>query len=337
MALRTAGHAILCLLFSVGLLHAEEAEDTHPPAAPLPGVIALAAAQHIPLHGIDAPLATPTLAPGDRITALFTLTDAGQVKQWLAEVTIVPLAEKERGAKPRYSVIYSGDGNEFHLDSPPVAYALRMFGPVLREPAPTGDWPVKQARFTLDEDFLSFGFDRMCDLALRLRERGEEIRLGFTTGPFPPDQIAWGKAWAARTGFTRDDEMTCAKQSFATVEFLMLADRTPGFREILTAAVKKPSLWTAIRRMNFGLFFRYDWKRLTRADGAGYGVEDPVYTLPFALTVFGTHVANGAWVVTAARPPLLACAGVIGLIVEPPDRPGRRLEMRVIAAQNAAR
>jgi hypothetical protein len=332
MVLHAIRRAILWLLVPCCLLHAQKPNDTLSPAAPLPGVIALAAAQQIRLQGIAAPIAAPTLAPGDKITALFTLSDSGQAAQWLAEVTIVPLTQEERGAKPSWSVIYTGGGNEFHLDSPPAAYALRMFGPVLREPALADGWPERRARFTLSEDFLVFGFDRMCELALRLRERGEEIRMGFTTGPFPPDQIAWDKAWAARTGFTRADELVCAKQGFATVEFLMLADRTPGFRDIVTAAVKKPSLWTAVRRMNFGLFFNYDWKRLIRDDGAKYGVKDPVYTLPFALTVFGTHVANGAWIVTAARPPLLACAGVIGLIIEPPDSPSKRLEMRVIAA-----
>ena len=88
--------------------------------------------------------------------------------------------------------------------------------------------------------------------------------------------------------------------------------------------------------MNFGLWFSYDWKSVVRSSGEPYGLAFPVtYALPFSLTMFGKHIANGSWLVTEARPPMLASAGIVGLAVEPPDNKGKRLELRVIAARNA--
>ncbi len=322
------------VLVLLALLPLPGAASAFPPATtPLPTVTALAAAQKISLDGIASPRAVSRLRPGDRLSALFTLTDAGRVQQWLADVEIVPLTDEERRAKPPETVIYSGAGGEFHLDSPPAAFALRMFGPVTAAPPPTSGWPEKHARFTLRENFLSFGFDRMGDVVLRLRAVNDEIRVGFMTGAFAADQLAWGKDWARRVGFTREDELVCAKQAFATYEFLQLALHTPGFKEIFEATIKKPSIWTAVRKRNFGCFFNYDWARVTRLDGAAFGVTDQVYQLPFQLLLFGTHVADGVWTVTAARPPLLACAGILGLTIVPPDRLNKRLELRVLAAQ----
>jgi hypothetical protein len=42
------------------------------------------------------------------------------------------------------------------------------------------------------------------------------------------------------------------------------------------------------------------------------------------------------WLATAARPPLLASAGVLALTVGPPDNKEKYLELHVIAARNAA-
>ena len=309
-----------------------------PPAPPLPAVVALAAARRIPLEGIDSIREAQTLRAGDAITLLFTLVESGHQQQWLAEVKVVALSDEERRSKPSDATIYSGSGNEFHLKSAPAAFALRMFGPFQDGTATGTQMPAvaeKAARFTVKEDFLSFGFDRMCEVALRLRPIGREINLGFATGPFSKEQIGWGKQWVRDTGFTPDDELTCAKQGFATVEFLSLAQHTPGLQDIAQAAVEMPSLWSALRKMDFGKWFNYDWKKVTRLDGTPQGFSAPVYALPFGLTMFGSHVANGTWLVTAARPPLLACSGVLGLTVTPPNGKDKRLEMRLVAAHTA--
>jgi hypothetical protein len=311
-----------------------------PPIQPLPAVVELAGAQRIPLVGIDAPCSVQKLRAGDEVTLLFTLCEAGRVQQWLAEIKVAVLSDKERQIKPSDTTIYSSSGNEFHLASSPATFALRMFGPFFDSDArrtrisATGE---KDARFNVKEDYLGFGFDHMCEMALRLRLTGREICMGFTTGPFPQDQIAWGKKWVQEAGFTRDDELVCAKQAFATVEFLSVAQHTPGLQDIVRATVQMPSVWTGLWKMKFGLFFSYDWKHLVLLDGTAQGMTAPVYSLPFGLTAFGCHVADGTWFVTAAHPPLLACAGVIGLTVMPPDEKDKRLEIRVIAARNALR
>jgi hypothetical protein len=335
LPIRIVCAAIACVLAASWL----PAEDPPHPVdpSPFPSVVALATAQHIPLERFDPARVTQVLRPGDAITVLFTLVDGGHAKQWLAELKVVPLTEEERRAKPREDVLYSGTGNEYHLASASAAFQLRMFGPLRETDAPAATTlPEKHARFLVQQDFLSFGFDRFCELVLRLRTIGQEPRFGIATGRFAEKDIAWSKHWAEEAKFTSADELICVKQAFAQVEFLKIAQHTPGFREIVEATVDIPSVWTALRTLNFGVWFSYDWKNVQRLD-AMPGVSGPsnVYSLPFSLTVFGKHVANGTWLATAARPPLLASAGILSLTVGPPDKKEKYLQLRVIAARNA--
>ena len=340
--IRTGCIAIACITATNWL----NAGDVPPPAAqitlatpPLARVVALAAAQHIPLQGIDPARDTEVMRSGDALTVLFTLFESGHLQQWLAEIKVVPLTDEERRAKPREDIMYSGTGNEYRLASAPEAFALRMFGP-LREAtavAPSSE-PVleKHARFLVQEDFLSFGYDRFGELILRLRTLGLVPGIGVTTGRFSEKDIVGGKRWAEKAGFTSADELICVKQGFALVEFLKIAQRTPGFKEIVEATIEIPSIWSVLRTRKLGVFFDYDWKSVQRLDGTPYGLASSgVYVLPFGLTMIGKHVANGSWFATAARPPLLASAGVVGLIVGPPDHKEKYLELHVIAARNA--
>jgi hypothetical protein len=341
--IRTGCIAIACIM-ATSWLHAD---DAPPPTAqiplatpPLASVVALAAAQHIPMQGIDPARDTQVLRSGDALTVLFTLFESGHRQQWLAEIKVVLLTDEERHAKPRGNVLYSGTGNEYRLASAPAAFALRMFGPFRDTDAsvrPAESAPEKRARFLVHEDFLSFGYDRYCEMVLRLRAIGQEPRFGVMTGPFSEKDIAWNKRWAKQAGFTPEDESVSVKQAFALVEFFKIAEHTPGLKDIAEATVEIPSIWSVLRTRKLGVYFDYDWKNVQRLDGKIFGLESSnVYVLPFGLTMFGKHVANGSWLATAARPPLLASAGVVGLTVGPPDNKEKYLELHVIAARNAS-
>lgn len=307
-----------------------------PHAPPFPATAALAQARDIPIDGFDPAREEKLLHSGDAVTALFTLREGNQRQQWLAEIKIVPLTVAEQSAPPRDQTIYTQTGREFRLASASAAFALRMFGPIRETDAPSARIREKTARFLVQQDYLSFGWDRMGELVLRLREIGQEIKLGVATGKFSDDQIAWGKKWAAETGFTGEDEMVCAKQGFAQVEFLTLADRTPGFRDIAKASIDMPSMISALVTRKFGIWFNYDWKNVARHEAAELGLscDSPLYSLPFSLTMFGKHVANGTWLTTEPKPPLLTCGGVLGLVIRPPNRNDKQLELRIIAARN---
>jgi hypothetical protein len=326
----------LCL-FAAGLSAAARADQPRASfAPPFPATAAAAQARGIALEGFDPVREDLQLRPGDTVTALFTLREGDRRQQWLAEIKIVPLTPSEKSAAPREQTIYTQTGREFRLSSPPAAFGLRMFGPFRETDAPDARVREKTARFLVQQDYLSFGWDRMAELALRLREIGQEIKLGISTGKFSEEQIGWGKSWAAEARFTPEDETVCAKQGFAQVEFLMLADRTPGFRDIAKASVDMPSILSGLLTRNFGIWFSYDWKSVARHDAAQFGLswDEPFYSLPFSLTMFGKHVANGTWLTTAPKPPLLTCGGVVGLAISPPNRADKQLEFRVIAARN---
>ena len=212
--LRSGRVAIACLITACWL----RADDLPRPAAakPLASVVALAAAQHIPLQGIDPAREAPVLRPGDAVTVLFTLFENGHTRQWLAEIKVVPLTGEERRAKPRHDVVYTGTGNEYRLPSAPAAYAMRMFGPFAETDGsirPGEAVPEKHARFLVQEGFLSFGFDRYCEMVLRLRTIGQEPRLGVMTGRFTEKDIAGFKHWADQARFTADLAAATAKLS----------------------------------------------------------------------------------------------------------------------------
>lgn len=309
------------------------------PSAPLPRILALAAARKIALAGFDPFLGRTSLRAGDAITVLFTLSDGFRRQQWLAKIEVVPLTTAERQQAAQADTIYSASGKQFRLTGAPAAFALRMFGPVRESEISTDlldSIGEKRARFILREDYLSFGFDRWAELILRLQRIGQEIRLGMATGPFSPEQVAKGQRWIAEVGFSTEDELVCARQAFAQVEFLKLAQNTPGFREILAETLELPSFWSVLRTTNRGTWFNYDWKNVRQLEGTNFGLNSTTLaSLPFGLTMLGKHVANGQWVATSARPPFLTSAGIVGLVIESPSQKSRRLELRVISARSA--
>jgi hypothetical protein len=302
--------------------------------APLPAVLAVARTVGIPLNGIDrATRSPPRLHPGDSITALFTIVEGGRRRQWLGAATVVPLTSEERESQPTVESFYSSAGTEFSLASGQAAVVLRMFGPFSNDTVIPGDgrlsWPERDSRLVISEDFLSFGFDRMCETALRLRAMGSQPGLRFATTPFSPETVARERRWESLSGFTREDEAVFAKQAFAMDEFLNLAESTPGLKEMAFEILGWPDLWAAIVHFDFGYSFSYDWKNLALRPGPN-GVA---YSLPFTLNVFHKREATGEWLVTRPSPPLLTCAGIFGLTARSIQHPSRILIMQVVSAR----
>ena len=330
-----------CLLFALGHL-ARAAE-------PMPDVLACAAAEGIPLTGIDAPAdaADAQARAGDTLTVLITLEEPGRTRQWLASLCVAELTEEERARPaPAPLVMHSSTGAMHLFRGAPVALELVTHGPFEQRTDGRNRAPgaARRARTLVNAEHLALGLDRPCRAALRLAEvnrgRPESERggIGLSTQPFPAEQVAAARATAEAAGVTVDDERAFAGLMPALAGFFSVAESTPGLREIMFEIVEKPSAWSLLKRGGrVEPFFSLNLEHVTvpppRADGR------EVYQLPVGLALNDRPALACTFEVTAPLPPLLTSAGIVTLTATPPvaegETPPKRLVVQVAAARRA--
>jgi len=304
-------------------------------AQPLPAITALAAEQHLPLTGIDPLSEKPELRAGDFVTVLFTLTQGDTHRQWLAEFRAVELTSAERSAPAIDNrTVYTSTGQKFEFASHLAALDLQMFGPVEpNQPAATAV-RKQQAHLLVRADFLGAGFNRLCEIVLRLPEAKRGLPYSTDYLPFPPARIARDKSVAEANGLRTEDERAIAAMGPALDEYLKIAEHTPGLRELVFAVADLPPIWRWLTGGQTGFYF--DPPQMAQLDGGAWGLPGtPVYRAPFTYWLKGTRAMKGVFFFTAPKPPLLTCAGIVALQVESPTHPEKRLELRVLAARRA--
>jgi len=304
-------------------------------AQPLPAIVVLAAEQHLPLTGIDPFSEKPDLRAGDFVTVLFTLTQGDTSRQWLAEFRAVELTSAERSTPAIESrTMYMSTGQKFEFASHLAALDLRMVGPVEpNQPAATAA-RQQQAHLLVRADFLGAGFNRFCEIVLRLPEARRGFPYSISNTPFPSARIARDKSVAEADGLHPDDERAIAALGPALDEYLQIALHTPGLKELVFAVADLPPIWRWITGGQNGPYF--DPPQIAQLDGAAWGLPGtPVYRAPFTYWLKGTRAMKGVFFFTAPKPPLLTCAGIVALQVESPTHPEKRLELRVLAARRA--
>jgi hypothetical protein len=67
---------------------------------------------------------------------------------------------------------------------------------------------------------------------------------------------------------------------------------------------------------------------------AGWGLpaDPPVYALPATLTINNHPALKLTLLVTAPRPPLLVCGGIVGFLAENPAEAETYLTLRIVSA-----
>jgi len=209
-----------------------------------------------------------------------------------------------------------------------------MFGPVEPNQLAATAARKQQAHLLVRADFLGAGFNRLCEIVLRLPEAKRGFPYLLADKPFPAAYIAHDKAVAEANGLHPDDERAIAAQEPALEEYLQIAEHTPGLRELVFAVADLPAIWRWLTGGQNG--FRFESPQMAQLDGAAWGLPGtPVYRAPFTYWIKGTRVMKGVFFFTTPKPPLLTCAGIVALQVESPTHPEKRLELRVLAARRA--
>jgi hypothetical protein len=198
--------------------------------------------------------------------------------------------------------------------------------------------PEKSERFALNKGFLALGLHHAA-AAFRRLDQGP-VRGTWAVGhvPFSEEKLAEGRKTAAKLQLTADEEHALIGAIPALLSYFEVVQNTPGLSDIFFEIVDLPSAWSLIRNAGIksvGIHFLR--KGITASKAAPWGLPDsaPIYHLPLALELNHQTALNLTFVVTSPNPPLLACAGVVGLLAEKPDDPQKYLTLRVLSARAA--
>lgn len=308
----------MAAVFAAGIspLVAPAAPDFPTPALLQPAVAAFARAHAYPISGIQELTGDSAGQPGDALTFLVTLGKSHRTEQWLVQLRIVEPTARER-ASIRHSklTLSSSEGQRFEFDTDAnTALEVRTAGPFAGGPAPPGE--ERRARAMVSQDFLRLGLDRSCAALLRRDAARKNVPKGVGTAPR-----------------LSDDEVRALVGIFpALFMFVQEIQSTPGVEDILWSIMDKPSIWSVVRhggKVQIGI----NVEEPTAIDPATWESPDPPsYRLPVMISVYDQPALRCFLFVTSPRPPLVASAGIVGIVAVPPSRPADRLEIRLIAA-----
>jgi hypothetical protein len=314
------------------------------PVPPCAALLAAAQANRIPLEGIDPPGQDDRLDPGDSVSALITLFQKdGRRSQWLVYLEVVaPNTEEQARKQPPPQTFYSSFGTKLKCVSSPAFVLVRTLGPFVE--SPKGSKPQKagekSARFALNKGFLSLGLNHTAEALYALKQTKAHGKMWVRNVPFTETELAEGRKVAATLELTREQDHAFIGGIPALQSYFEVIQNTPGLSDILFDILDLPSAWSMIRNGGIkDVEFHFERERVEEAKGGGWVVHDfgPAYHLPFVIKLNTRPALNLTFVVTSPNPPLLACAGVVGLLAEKPGQTQNYLTLRVLSARRAAK
>lgn len=310
---------------------------------PFPSLVTAAQERHIPLDRIDLPTNADTLNPGDSITALVTQNESkNRRSQWLIYLQVVsPDAAEIKTNAPKPMVIYTSFGGKHEFASSSAVVTVRTLGPFV-EPDAHGSPPMvqdKTTRFTLDKGFLSLGFDDAAAAYYRLGKFSKKTNIsdnfGFSDKPFSAKAIEEGRKEAEKYHITDKDERAMIGIIPAIISYIQIVQQTRSLSQIMYKVAELPSIWSLLKNgmKDSSIDLALQGEGIAPMDSAALGMTNAVFRLPIGITINGQPVLELTLIVTAPRPPLLACGGIIGFLAENPVRKDNYLTFRVISAR----
>ncbi|HXR04485.1 MAG TPA: hypothetical protein VN836_07240, partial [Verrucomicrobiae bacterium] len=296
-----------------------------------------AQANHIPIGQIDPPSGTNTLHPSDSATVLVTFVQKTNQMQWLLYLEATAPDPKEKPEKTTVT-LSSSFGEPATFESEPAPAQLRLLGPFA---ITNTSRPVKsrgkEARISLDKDFLGLGLDQAAALALRWEQMTNSENSQLTA-----------RATLAETTNSKDAQPTFkptpAEQRIiygqypALFSYVHTVSQTKGLNDLFFKVVELPSVWSMVRHlgMNFNLSADDSPARANPADW-NLPASAEVYYYPWRLQLNGKPALKVTLVVTSPHPPLLICSGVVGVLAEKAGDDETYMTLRVINAHEIGR
>jgi len=281
-------------------------------AVPISASVARAAATNdIPLAGIDSPLPTHILHPGDSATILGTMFLKRKETQWLLYLRAEAQGTIATNQPPMVVNMFK---RKISFASKPVPASLRMLGPFnVSDDSKQLKSKDQTARFMLNESFLGIGLDRAAAIIWHRKQ--------VTNAPpgYP---------------LTPDEQQAFAGALPAINSYFDIVQHTDGLDELLLHLVKLPSAWSVIRHLGVTSVLEI-MRTSAPANPADWDLplNTPAFYVPCILQLNEQSVLKITLVVTAPNPPRLICGGVIAVLVERIGDNESYMILRVISAK----
>jgi hypothetical protein len=324
LKLRGSLQRAICLgLWASAPVFAAPAASTsrpEPTIAVQPAVVAFASAHKIPIAEIEPASSSEEARMGDSFTAVVTLREGKSSKQWLTQFRIVERTADERAKVITETIAMTVNAREFVFTATrDMAIEIKTAGPFTEGKKASGK--EKGARALISPTFLRLGFDKV-----------SRTFAAATANPPASDGVAPGAE--QKSAELSEEQLRAFAGLFPTLTaFYGSIENTPGLREILWDILDKPSVWSLAKNRGVKPGFNLNGAMGTPVDITGWDLapETPLYELGFQLNLNDQPALICTLFVTSPRPPLLASAGVVGILAESPNRT-KRLDIRVVAA-----
>jgi hypothetical protein len=321
---------------------------TNGPTAPFPAVIAAAKAAGIPWEGMDKPARANSLLPGDSVTALLTLHQKKQHPlQWLVYLQVAGETDSDSSQGEKPMILYTANGNRFEFRWSPASLRARTLGPFANPDShsKSTEHQDRSAGIAVNEGFLSLGLEKGAESVCRWNELSREKNMtnfdfNIADKPFDEAKIERNRNYAARFGITAEEERSVVAWVPALLSYFGTVQQTPNLQDLLAKVVAMPSAWwmaktlvthhgiTAMAAPDLGnvatVLLPKSWGLLS---------DLPVHSVPWTVSINNKPVVNIQMLVTEPSPPLLACGGIIDMMVSNPDDRENYFTVRVISAR----
>ncbi len=340
--LRVVGWLALIATLSMDSFSAQPAKPLTPAEAALAAIgsatepcaaLASTARSHgIPLAGVDQSGEGVAVNPGDSVTALVTLVEKSHRTEWLLHL-IADRRDPSATNKPSKIAMHSTTGRKFEFESTRVPVSVRTLGP---HDVPDQKRKLKSmdktAHASLQQGYLALGLDHAAKAAMRLRESKTRGGLAYGPRPFGEKALARGRELTNIVHLTVEEEHALGGAGPALESYFTIVQQTEGLSDILFKLIDLPSMWSIARNRGVTVNFQFGHKAIReRPVAAG----NPVYEIPVALELNDQDALHITLVATRPRPPLLACAGIIGLVATRPGAKDTYLAVQLLSAKLA--
>lgn len=338
------------LLFSRLLPAGEEVDPIVPEfwfPEPTEALVLAAQKAGIPLEGFEFDGSREGLVRGDTVVALVEWVSGSRSRQWLVVLVGSEWTRTDREMpQPPEDRFFTSTGNEIVLEGEGASLAIRVIGPVDLSRGSRKDPKDVWSETLVNGASLRRGFVRGCATYLRLKAVAEALEVpefasfefSARNTPLSEEEIVHGRKMATMVGLSLDDEEAFVAMIPTMSAFFGIASRTPGPSEILMSVVQIP-IWSILIRggkMPESSFWHLPITASINA--TEWGLESTTEAYQFGNLIFLNE--RPALVYRAAvvppQPPLVASAGIVGLVAGRPDGKGARLMIQVIASRPAS-
>jgi hypothetical protein len=314
-----------------------------------PTTEAVATHQGYVLRGIQTGTDDTMPQAGDNVTALVELSSFdGKLPpaQWIIRLQLAAkISAASAKGKTNDWTEYTNTGDKFAFHSDQTGMKLETLGPIKADAKPEEPLPVKRQEISAAADFLSLDLSRAARVIGRISGQpntGNTLSLAAGPKSFPASDVKLQRPRADALHLTTDDLRSFSGSLPALMQFLDIVRNTPGLQDILYQVIDKPSLIDVFRS---GASSAIDFNFLgggALADGQDFFWPDAKHEdfsgMMFELIVFRKPILIVALNMVTPRPPLLATAGIVGIVAcKPhPDQSDKFVVVRVVSATSGA-